>query len=356
MMKTLPAFATITRLARLKSAGRVTAIGVVLLGIGTAFLYLRGWLTPSAKTQDEFVDAFERVGGLHPGVRRNHVKGIGVVGMFDANGEGVHLADAEVFRAGRYPVVGRFSLGGGKPDVVDTPEAVRGLGLMFSPPGGGEWRTAMINLPVFTTRTPEAFLELLQASDAEKKQAFLARHPESARAFSVIKERVISSGFGDSTFRSLNAFRFTNAAGVSTFVRWEFVPEQTVRMSSALPSQPNGLFDQLTSDLQRSPLRWKLIVVVAQPGDPTNDATTAWPADRERVHVGTLILDRVEAEDVSPATDITFDPLVLPKGMAPSDDPLLSARSAVYSRGFIRRAGETKPASDVTSHPTGGKK
>jgi catalase len=33
----------------------------------------------------------------------------------------------------------------------------------------------------------------------------------------------------------------------------------------------------------------------------------------------------------------------------PSDDPLLSARSAVYSQSFTRRAGETKGPSAVTS-------
>jgi len=32
-----------------------------------------------------------------------------------------------------------------------------------------------------------------------------------------------------------------------------------------------------------------------------------------------------------------FDPLVLPAGIAPSDDPLLSARSAVHSQSFTRR-------------------
>jgi catalase len=40
--------------------------------------------------------------------------------------------------------------------------------------------------------------------------------------------------------------------------------------------------------------------------------------------------------------------LVLPSGIAPSDDPLLSARSAVYSRSYTRRAGELKSPSAVT--------
>ena len=64
--------------------------------------------------------------------------------------------------------------------------------------------------------------------------------------------------------------------------------------------------------------------------------------------MGTLTLDQVESDDTSAARDINFDPLVLPAGIAPSDDPLLSARSAVYSQSFTRRAGEPKPSSPIT--------
>ena len=64
--------------------------------------------------------------------------------------------------------------------------------------------------------------------------------------------------------------------------------------------------------------------------------------------LGTLTLERVDSDETSPATDINFDPLVLPAGIAPSDDPLLSARSAVYSQSFTRRAGEAKQPSAIT--------
>src|SRR2546425_836546 len=110
----------------------------------------------------------------------------------------------------------------------------------------------------------------------------------------------------------------------------------------------NYLFDALIARIHRQPLRWQLILVIGQPGDPTHDATIAWPAGRERVDVGTLTLDRMDAEDTSAATDINFDPLVLPAGIAPSDDPLLSARSAVYSQSFTRREGEAKQPSAIT--------
>lgn len=301
------------------------------------------------------MDEFEHADGRHPGFRRNHAKGVGVSGFFDANGRGSRLSEAAVLCVGRVPVVGRFSLSGGNPLAADAPETVRGLGLQYYPVGGGEWRTAMINLPVFPARTPQAFLELMQATDPDRRKEFLARHPESERAARILQNRPISSGFSDTTFHGLSAFRFTGRSGESVSVRWTLVPEQPVRPAGAA-GDPNALFDALLADLRNGPLRWHLVVTVGQPGDPTDDATTAWPGDREQVDVGTLTLERVEREETSPATGITFDPLVLPPGIAASDDPLLSARSAVYSRSFTRRAGEAKPSSTVTPVDVGGGK
>jgi catalase len=100
--------------------------------------------------------------------------------------------------------------------------------------------------------------------------------------------------------------------------------------------------------IHRQPLRWRLILIVGKPGDPTSDPSIGWPADRQQVDVGVLTLNRVEAEEFSAARDINFSPLMLPAGMAPSDDPVLSARSAVYAQSFTRRAGETKQPSAIT--------
>src|SRR5207247_11265971 len=133
-------------------------------------------------------------------------------------------------------------------------------------------------------------------------------------------------------------------------VRWVIRPVQPCAAARASSScqHSNYLCDALLAQIHRQPLRWQLILVIGQPGDPTHDATVAWPAGRERVDVGTLTLDRVDAEDTSAATDINFDPLVLPAGIAPSDDPLLSARSAGYSQSFTRREGEAKQPSAIT--------
>src|SRR5262249_23905845 len=68
--------------------------------------------------------------------------------FFESNGNGVRLSKAAVFRPGRVPVLGRFSLGGGNPFAPDTLSTPRGLGLQFALPDGELWRTAMLHLPV----------------------------------------------------------------------------------------------------------------------------------------------------------------------------------------------------------------
>jgi catalase len=338
---------------------RFALIGVALAAVAGTFAYLGGWLTPNELTPARFTDGFEQVNGPHPGFRRNHAKGVGVTGFFESNGNGARLSKAAVFRPGRVRVIGRFSLGGGQPHAADSPDAVRGLGLQFSHPDGELWRTAMISLPVFPFRTPEAFYEQMIASkpdpstgkpDPDKMKEFLSRHPETARVLAALKGQPVASGFANSTFHGLNAFRFLNAAGDSAPVRWLLTPEQPFEAASAAAANQdkNYLFDALIAAIHHQPLRWHLIVVVGQPGDPTSDATIAWPEGREKVDVGTLTLDRVESDETSAATDITFDPLVLPAGIAPSDDPLLSARSAVYARSFTRRSGETKQPGAIT--------
>lgn len=343
---------------------RTTALVLVIAGIIGAFAYTGGWLTPHALTPARITDRFEEVNGQHSGFRRNHAKGLCVSGWFESNGEGAALSKAIIFRPGRVPVLGRFSFSGGRPYAADAATTVRGLGILFKLSNGEEWRTAMINLPVFPVKTPEAFYEQLVAfapaaatgkPDPARTQAFLSKYPESAKALQLIHSQPMSSGFENSTFNGLNAFRFINAAGATAWVRWSMVPFQPVEPASATPPKDAGtnyLFDALIASVHKEPLRWHLLVTVGQAEDPTDNATVPWPANRQQVDVGTLTIDRVESEDTSPARDINFDPLILPDGMAASDDPLLSARSAVYSRSFTRREGERKTPSAVSTIET----
>ena len=107
-----PAEAERPRLGKASTLARFALIGVALAAVAGTFAYLGGWFTPNELTPARFTDGFEQVNGVHPGFRRNHAKGVGVSGFFESNGNGVRLSKAVVFRPGRVPVIGRFSLGG----------------------------------------------------------------------------------------------------------------------------------------------------------------------------------------------------------------------------------------------------
>jgi catalase len=226
--------------------GAVGAFLAVDLG---AVAYANKWIGPNnTLTRETFLDAFRSVFGLHPGFGRNHAKGVVVRGHFDSNGNGSELSKAAVFRPGQTPVAGRFSLAGGDPNVVDTPAAARGLGLAFAFPDGTQWRTAMLNLPVFPDNSAQGFYDRLFAQkvvpatgqpDPAAMAAFLAAHPETGAATALIKQDPPTRGFAESTFSGLITFFFVNDAGARTPVRWSFDPPDTQR-PTAVAADPDG--------------------------------------------------------------------------------------------------------------------
>jgi catalase len=343
--------ASVDRRSVMVGVGAVAAFLAVDLG---AVAYANDWIRPAASlTRQTFLDGFRAVFGPHPGFRKNHAKGVAVVGYFDSNGNGGQLSRATVFAPGRSPVTGRFSLAGGNPFVADTPGAARGLGLAVGFPGAAQWRTAMLNLPVFPDNSPQGFYDRLLAGkpdpatnlpDPAAMAAFLAAHPETAAAMKVIKSMPPSPGFADSTFWGLNTFYFVDASGARTPVRWSLEPRQMTGIPAG--SGENALFDALVRQLRSSPLQWTLLLMAGSPDDPI-DPTLPWPRDRLLIDAGTLTLTAAETERTGNARDINFDPLVLPDGIEPSDDPLLSARSSVYNASYRARTGEPKTPSAI---------
>src|SRR3979411_640803 len=192
--------------------------------VAGAFGYAGGWLSPTRVTTHRMMSPFQIANGPTAGFRRNHAKGVCVTGWFESSGQAATLSKAAVFRPGRVPLVGRFALAGGMPFQTDARLTVRSMALRFLPPGGEEWRTGMNNIPVFAVSSARGFYEQLLASspdpatgkpDPARMKAFLAAHPETVRALSLIKKREVTSGFVNSTFNSPNAFRFVDAAGAS---------------------------------------------------------------------------------------------------------------------------------------------
>ena len=211
---------------------------------------------------------------------------------------------------------------------------------------------AMNSFPFFASSTPEGFQAMNVARlpdpatgkpDPEKMKAVLAKHPEIAKFMEWSKSAPTPDSLANTRFNGVNAFRLVDAEGRERVVRWSMRPHAPFVASD--PEQlKSASRDFLGEDLDRrlaaGPLQWDMVMQFAAPGDPIEDPSKAWPDTRPETRVGTLTLVRAQAQAGGPCFDLNFDPLILPKGIVATDDPVLHARSAVYSVSFNRRERE----------------
>jgi catalase len=338
--------------------GSLALIAVVIGAGAAAFAYTAGWFSPERLTPGKLVAAFAPPDGPALGHRRNHAKGICFTGIFEANGAGSQLSRAPVFERGQYPVVGRFNLGTADANAVDATVRVRGLGIRISTPDAQEWRSAMITPPFFAVSTPQAFYEMLRASGSKDPNAietFAAAHPEFAGFRDWAKNAPWTGSYAENRFNSLNSFVFVDGSGAEHVVRWSLLPAArpvAVPRDELAKRGPNFLEQEIAQRVAGAPQQWTMVVTLANSGDPTADPSKPWPADRRTIEVGTLTVQRVQAERDGPCRDINFDPTVLPSGMRTSDDPFPAARSAAYAKSYDLRTAEAK---DYPRTATGAK-
>jgi catalase len=328
--------------------GSLVLISIVI-GAGAAlFAFTAGWFSPERLTPTRLVEALAPSAGPSLGHRRNHAKGICFIGEFDANGSGSELSKAQVFAPGQYPVLGRFNLATADANAPDATVRVHGLGIRIVTPDGQEWRSAMIDPPVFAVSTPQGFYELLIASGSKDPNAmknFIAAHPEFVAFVDWAKNAPWTDSYAEDRFNSLDSFVFVDNAGAEHAVRWSLLPAaQPVSVSpdDLAKRGPDYLEQEIAQRVASAPQRWTMAVTIANPGDPTADPTKAWPQDRRAVEVGTLVVQKIEAERDGPCRDINFDPTVLPTGIRTSDDPFPAARSAAYRVSYDLRTAEAK--------------
>src|SRR5437879_5081938 len=132
------------------------------------------------------IEALEGTFGVHPGQRRNHIKGTCAAGEFVGTTDAGALSRSALFSGKTIPVVARFSLGGGSPEVPDAAPAPRGMALEFHLPGGALQHITMINVPIFAAASPASFRDALLAAkpdpktgqpDPQKLKAYAPTHP-----------------------------------------------------------------------------------------------------------------------------------------------------------------------------------
>ncbi|TAN05236.1 MAG: catalase family peroxidase [Rhodanobacteraceae bacterium] len=332
--------------ARLHVGCRVA--GAVLVPLAAAVVLASGVAGAAAPTlAAQTVNQFQKNGGVFPGYRRNHAQGVCISGYFQSSGAAARYSVAEVFQPGeRTPVVGRFSIPGTNPYAWDDVTPIRGMALDFLQADGREWRTAMNAVPAFPVATPAANLTFLEAQqpdpatgnpDPAKLAAFFKTHPRADAFRRWDRSARPSTSYATVGYNSLDAFYFIDARGGRHAVRWSMMPTVAADGSKVPPGTPDFLAADLHHRLAQGPLRWHLVVTLAAPGDAIDDATVAWPANRQHVDAGTLVIEAAHAQATGVCRDIGFDPLILPAGIQPSADPLLKARADAYAESLRRR-------------------
>src|SRR6202163_1860018 len=239
---------------------------------------------------NDLLQQFDTIFGLHPGFRPAHAKGALLTGTFTPARGADSLTRAPHIQRESTPVTVRFSNSTGLPLVPDNdPNAnPRGMAIRFHLAEHVHTDIVSHSTDGFPTRTGQEFLEFLRAlasSDPSKPspspiEAFLGAHPK-ALAF-VQTPKPAPSSFARESYFGVTAMRFTNKNGVSRFGRYRIVPEagnDHLSEAAAAARSANFLFDELTERVSNSPIRFRILVQLANDGDIVDDATFHWPED-----------------------------------------------------------------------------
>ncbi|WP_194756677.1 catalase family peroxidase [Aliidiomarina indica] len=329
---------------------RYAIIAIVVGGLALLFYAVASGLGQRIVTAQEFVD-YQEAGNPHLGFRRAHAKGFCIAGEFISSNHVGPYTTASVFNERSTPFVGRISTGGSNPTAPDLASSVRSLALSFNPGTRDAWNTAMNTPPVMPVRTPDAFFAQANAfapdpetgeRNPERIAEFLAAHPETQAAREWQASYTPTGSFATETYHSINAFFLVDDEGSKRAIRWSARPSSHTVPDSVieLDDDPNALRNELVARLENRPVMFDLIFTFANEDDDETDPTVFWGDDRTQRLAGVISIHSATTEAEGNCDGINFDPLILPRGMAATDDKILRARSAAYAESYRRRARE----------------
>ncbi len=298
------------------------------------------------------LDQFESTFGKFEGYRRAGAKGVCAMGEFVGSAEGRALSSSSAFSGRPVPVLVRFSVGGASPKAPDNARTQRNMALQFNLPDGEVWQMGNISAPIFGAATPEQFLGRLQslqpdpatrAPDPARVKAFADANPEVLMQGRYFASQPVPASFAGVNYWGVHAFGFVNGRGERQWGKWVFEPvggTQSLSDDEAKAKGPEFLFDELRQRVAAGNAAFDFRLQLAQPGDRLDSAVTPLPDDRRKATLGRLTIQQVAPDRGGDCLHITFNPMVLPKGVEPSTDPMLAARAAPYGVGLGRRLGE----------------
>jgi catalase len=295
---------------------------------------------------EQVVDAFTAVNGVHPGARVNHAKGVVLEGTFTPSASAASVSKAAHLQKQKnpIPVTVRFSAGSGIPTVSDTDQMPRGMAVKFTLPDGSKTDLVLLSFNGFPAATAEEFRDFLLAiaasgPDAPKPTAiekFLGAHP-AAKAFAEAPKPPPVS-YATLAYFGINTFKFTNAAGALTFGRYQLQPvagKKFLAKEQVSKMGPDYLIDEIGERVRRGPVKFKLLLQVAEPSDKIDDPSIAWPDTRKKVELGTIAITNTTTESHT-ADKLLFLPGAVVPGIEAAD-PMIGMRSAAYPISFARR-------------------
>ena len=298
----------------------------------------------------QLVETMQKLAGPHPGFRPVHAKGLVCSGTFSASAGARAVSRAPHLQGQAVPTVIRFSNAAGDPDVHDGIPNARAMAVKFQLPEGKNADILALDIEGFLVRTPEEFLAFLRAQlpdpatgqpapDAVPR--FLESHPATRAFIGRLMQKPVPASYGQASYNSEHAFKFTAADGTSRFGRYRWIPEAGEAVLSpddASKRSSNFLREELEGRLKNGPVAFRLQLQLAAPGDPTDDVTALWPADRPLVELGRMEITGVSPTGAADERRLVFDPTNLTDGIDLSADPILLARSAAYSISYDQRS------------------
>lgn len=300
----------------------------------------------------DVMEAFDKANsGIHQGFRPAHAKGILLKGVFTPSLEAASLTRAPHIRRDSTAVTARFSDFAGIPTVPDNdPQGAgpRGCAIRFHLAEHIHTDIVAHSVDNFPARTVEEFLGFLNAlittdpagPHPNAIERYLGAHPAALKFVQTPKP--IPTSFAEESFFAVSAFKFTNADGVSLYGRYRLLPaagNEYLNEAAAAAQSPDFLFDEMKERVAKGPVRFRIVVQLAEPGDTVDDATTRWPENRPLLAFGEVSLTEVAPNNAAEQQQIIFDPIPRVDGIEASTDPLFDPRANVYlMTGRRRRA------------------
>jgi catalase len=294
--------------------------------------------TPPRETPLSMVNALHAAFGEHH-ARAVHTKGVVVEGTFTPDRGAAAIVSAPIFAGGPLPVVARFSLFAGVPNLPDNDDgaAPAGFAVKIKAPDGDDFDVESNQHHNFIVATFDEFAVFLRAVGATKPdtphpnplEQFLAAHP-GAKTF--LETRTYPMSYAQASYWGINSLKFTNAKDRSVFIRYRFVPEAGERY--LMPDErrakgPTYLQDDIVARMQKAPVVFTWYAQIAENGDKVEDPSIAWPDTRRMVKLGTFSLTKLPADPESTQKSLLFLPGQPHPGVEPAD-PMLVLRNTAY--------------------------